>query len=60
MIRLSLKDRPASGRSFALGPVTLVREATRDGGIWLWAESPEELRAAARTLTSRPGFPEIE
>jgi hypothetical protein len=60
VIRLSLKERPAAGRSFSVGSATLVREAARQGGMWLWAESAESLRAAARTLTSRSGFPEIE
>jgi hypothetical protein len=60
LIRLSLKERPDGGRSFRVGPATLVHEGTRDGAMWLWAENAEDLRAAARTLTSRLGFPEIQ
>jgi hypothetical protein len=60
VIRLSLKERPPEGPSFAVGSATLVRETSRDGGMWVWAETPEVLRAAARALTMRSGFPEIQ
>jgi hypothetical protein len=60
VIRLSLREKPTGGRSFPVGSATLVRQGSRDGAIWLWAETPEDLRAAARTLTSRSGFPEIQ
>jgi hypothetical protein len=60
VIRLSTKEKPPAGRSFHMGTATLVREDPVGHAIWLWAESAEALRAAARALTSRSGFPQIE
>jgi hypothetical protein len=37
----------------------LVREGSNDGAIWLCRKTTEDLRAAARTLTSRSEFPKI-
>ena len=59
VIRLSLKDKPPGGASIHLGSSTGTAATRSDRGIWLWAETPEALRAAARSLTTRSGFPEI-
>ena len=60
VIRLSLTEKPAGRRTFRLGGATILRGESREHEVWLWAENPEALRVAARTLTSRSGFPEIE
>jgi hypothetical protein len=60
VIRLSMKEKPPAGRSFHMGASTLVREAPGGHEIWLWAESAEALRSAARALTSRSSFPQID
>jgi hypothetical protein len=57
VVRLSLTDKPAGGKPLHLGGATLFRG---DHAVWVWAANPEALRAAAQTLTSRTGFPEIE
>jgi len=60
VIRLSLKERPSGGRWVHVGSaaVALVGEGNR--AMWLWAETPETLRAGARAITTRSGFPEMQ
>jgi hypothetical protein len=60
VVRLSLTEKPTGHRPFRLGGATLFRGTQGEHGVWLWAENPDALRAAAQTLTSRSGFPEIE
>jgi hypothetical protein len=57
VVRLSLVDKPAGWKPLHLGAAILFRG---DHAVWVWAANPEALRAAAQTLTSRTGFPEIE
>jgi hypothetical protein len=59
VIRLSLSERPPAGGQFRLGPAIPALVGRGDRVTWLWAETTEALRAAARTLTTRSGFPEI-
>lgn len=60
VIRLSLTEKPAGNQRLRLGGATLFRGEPRDHAVWLWAENAEALRAAAQTLTSRSGFPDLE
>jgi len=60
VVRLSLTEKPGGRRPYRLGSATLFRGEPEDHAVWLWAENPEALRAAAQILTSRTGFPEIE
>jgi hypothetical protein len=50
------QGRPTS----RLGGAALLWGGPREHAVWLWAENAEALRAAAQTLTSRSGFPDIE
>ena len=59
VIRLSLKQRPLDSRLFRVGSA-VASLGTRGDRLWLWAETPEALRAAAGALTTRSGFPAIE
>jgi hypothetical protein len=59
VIRLSTKDKPSGGGWIHVGPAAAALVGRSDRAIWLWAETPEALRAAARALTMRSGFPEI-
>lgn len=60
VIRLSLTEKPAGRQSIRMDRATLFLGGPREHAVWLWAENSEALRAAAQTLTSRSGFPEIE
>ena len=60
VIRLSLKERPRGGRWFHVGSAVAAVVGGGNRAMWLWAETPEALRAAATALTTRSGFPEIE
>jgi hypothetical protein len=60
VIRLSLSEKPPGRQSLALGAASVFRGGPREHAVWLWAENPEALRAAAQMLTSRSGFPELE
>jgi hypothetical protein len=57
VIRLSLKEKPGGGRWLHVGSATAALIGRGDRAMWLWAETPEALRAAARALTTRSGFP---
>jgi hypothetical protein len=57
VVRLSITEKPAGWKPFHLGGATLFRG---DHAVWVWAGNAEALRAAAQTLTSRTGFPEID
>jgi hypothetical protein len=60
VIRLSLKEKPSGGRWFHVGSATAALVGRGDRELWLWAETPEALRAAARAFTTRSGFPETQ
>jgi hypothetical protein len=58
VIRLSMRQKPAEPSLLRLNGAVVFRG--HDGAaLWLWADSAEELRSAAQTLTTRSGFPEI-
>ena len=59
-IRISTVERPAGHRALRLGNATLLYGEPREHEVWLWAHTVDALRTAARTLTSRSGFPLIE
>jgi hypothetical protein len=60
VIRLSLKEKPRGAPGVRVGRAAAALVGTGDHVLWLWAETPEALRAAARALTTRSGFPEIQ
>ena len=60
VIRISMTERPAGHRALRLGNATMLYGEPREHEVWLWAQTAEALRTAARTLTSRSGFPQIE
>jgi hypothetical protein len=60
VIRLSLTEKPPGRPTSRLGGAALLWGGPREHAVWLWAENTEALRAAAQTLTSRSGFPDIE
>jgi hypothetical protein len=60
VVRLSLTEKPLGHQWFRLGGATVFRGTPREHAVWLWAENAEAVRAAAQTLTSRSGFPDID
>lgn len=60
VVRLTLTEKPDGLKVVRLGSATLFYGDPSGLAVWLWAENAEALRAAAQTLTSRSGFPEIE
>jgi len=58
LIRLSLRQKPLGPEWVRVGSGTGAIVGKTDHAIWLWAESPDALRAAARALTTRAGFPD--
>jgi hypothetical protein len=60
VIRLSLTGKPDRGEAFHLGGAVMFRGGPDAPAVWLWAQTPDALRAATQTLTSPSGFPEID
>jgi hypothetical protein len=58
VIRLSLEQKPSGPGWVRIGSGAGAVIGKTDRAIWLWAETSDALRAAARALTSRSGFPE--
>jgi hypothetical protein len=57
-IRMSTRQKPAEPVLFHLNGATVFRDQ-EGAALWLWADTVEKLRAAAQTLASRSGFPDV-
>lgn len=59
VVRMSMRQKPADRALLYLNGAVVYRGG-QGAALWLWADSPDKLRAAAQTLASRSGFPEIQ